>query len=160
MSWCHHWFPPVLSRPSPNASPTPSVVSDAKTEPVSNRNTASIARLPPRHSSSSNSEIRNQRKIKMKKSPPKWVQLEEDARRKVTYPKPPPRPDQAMPMTDVGLNHDGVPKNMGNLWLADLGASCHMTFSEEWMYDCKEVCVPIKIGNGKSMGVTKLERRK
>jgi hypothetical protein len=65
-----------------------------------------------------------------------------------------------MPMTDVGLNLDGVSKNMGNLWLAYSGASCHMTFSKEGMYDCKEVRVPIKIGNGKSMVATKIGKKK
>jgi hypothetical protein len=75
-------------------------------------------------------------------------------KRKATYPKPPPRADQAMPMTDVGLNLEGVSMNMGNLWLADSGASCHMTFSEEGMYDCTEVSVLIKIGNSKSLVAT------
>jgi hypothetical protein len=63
-------------------------------------------------------------------------------------------------MTDVGLNLDVVSKNLGNFWLEDLGASCHTTFSEEGMYDCKEVCVPIKIGNGKSMVATKIGKKK
>jgi hypothetical protein len=112
------------------------------------------------NNSSSNSEIIPRKKKKMRQSTRKWVPLEEDAKRKATGPKPPPRPDQAMPMTDVGLNLDGVSKNMGNLWLADLGASCHMTFSEEGMYDCKEVRVPIKIGNGKSMVATKIGKKK
>jgi hypothetical protein len=65
-----------------------------------------------------------------------------------------------MPMLDVVLNLDEVSKNMGNLWLADLGASCHMTFSEEGTYDCKDVRVPIKIGNGKSMVSTKIGKKK
>jgi hypothetical protein len=149
-----------VSQPSPDSSPTPSVVSDVKTEPISNKKIASVARLPPRDSSSSNSEIRNRRKKKMKKSPPKWVPPEEDEKQKATGPKPPPRPDQAMPMTDVGLNLDGVSKNMGNLWLADSGASCHIIFSEEGMYDCKEVRLPIKIENGKSMVITKFGKNK
>jgi hypothetical protein len=67
----------------------------------------------------------------MEKSPPKWVPPEEDEKRRVTNPIPPPlRPDQILLMTDVGLNLDGVSKNMGTLWLADSGASCHMIFSE------------------------------
>jgi hypothetical protein len=75
-------------------------------------------------------------------------------------PKPPPRPDQTMPLMDVGLNLDGVSKTMGNSWLADLDASRHMTFSEEGMYDCKDLHVPIKIGNGKSMVATKIGKKK
>jgi hypothetical protein len=51
-----------------------------------------------------------------------------------------------MAMPDVGLNLDGVTKIMGNLRLTDLGASCHMTFSEDGMHDCKEVRVPIMVG--------------
>jgi hypothetical protein len=49
---------------------------------------------------------------------------------------------------------------MGNLWLADSGASFHMSFSEEGMYDCKEVHVLIKIGNGKSKLATKTGKKK
>jgi hypothetical protein len=135
-------------------------VESTKSRQKSDSNAASVARLPPRDSSSSNSEIRNRRKEKMTKRPPKWVPPEEDAKRKATYPKPPPRPDQAMTMTDVGLNLDGVSKNMGKLWLADLCASCHMTFSEGGMYDCKEVQVLIKIGNSKSMVATKIGKKK
>jgi hypothetical protein len=96
----------------------------------------------------------------MKKCLSKWVPPEEDEKRKATGPKPPPRLDQDMPMTDVGLNLDGVSKNMGNLWLADSVASCHMTLSEEGMYDCKEFCVPITIGNGKAMIATKIGKKK
>jgi hypothetical protein len=96
----------------------------------------------------------------MKKRPPKWVPPKEDEKRKATSPKPSPRPDQAIPMADVGLNLDGASKNMGNLWFADSGASCHMTFSEEGMYDCKEVRVLITIGNGKSMVATKIGKKK
>jgi hypothetical protein len=70
MSWRHHRFPPVLSQPSPDSSLTPSVASDAKTEPVSNERMASVARLPPQDSSSS-SEIRNWRKKEIEENPPK-----------------------------------------------------------------------------------------
>jgi hypothetical protein len=84
MSWRHHRFPPVLSQQSPDSSPTPSVTSDAKTEPVSNKKIASVAKLPPRDSSSSNSEIRNRRKKNMKKSPPNgyhWKKIKRDEKR-------------------------------------------------------------------------------
>jgi hypothetical protein len=46
------------------------------------------------------------------------------------------------------------------LWLADSGASCHMTFNEEGMFDCRDVHSPIKIGNGKSMVATKIGRKR
>jgi hypothetical protein len=35
-----------------------------------------------------------------------------------------------------------------------------MTFSEEGMYDCRDVCVPIKIGNSKSIVVTKIGKER
>jgi hypothetical protein len=65
-----------------------------------------------------------------------------------------------MAMTDVGLTLDGVTKNMGNLWLADSGASCHMPFSEEGMYKCKDVQIPIIISNGLSMIAKKIGKKK
>jgi hypothetical protein len=78
----------------------------------------------------------------------KRIPTEEDEKVKAMNRKPPPpgsskgKSEQALVMTDVGLNLDGVTKNMGNLWLADLVASCYITFSEEGMYDCKEKRLP------------------
>jgi hypothetical protein len=113
-----------------------------------------------RESDSSENDYVGTQKRRSKKNPPKptkWVPPEENANPKW---KPPPGQDQALAMTDVRLNLDGVTKNMGNLWLADLGASCRMTFSEEGMYNCREFCVPIKKGNGKSMIATKISMKK
>jgi hypothetical protein len=88
----------------------------------------------------------------------KWVPPEE-------YKPPPPGPskgksEQALAMNAVGLNLEGVTKNMEIFWLADSGALCHVTFSKEGVYDCKDVHVPIKIGNSKSMITTKIGNKK
>jgi hypothetical protein len=54
----------------------------------------------------------------------------------------------------------GFPKNVSCLWLADSGASCHMTFEEEGMFDCRVIHTPIKIGSGKSMVATKIGKKR
>jgi hypothetical protein len=43
-----------------------------------------------------------------------------------------------------------------NTWLADSGASCHLTNSDEGMFDVEMISSPVKIGNGKALTVTKL----
>jgi hypothetical protein len=42
MTWRHYRFPPVLIQYSLDSSPTPSVMSDAKTEPISNKKTEQV----------------------------------------------------------------------------------------------------------------------
>jgi hypothetical protein len=72
MTLRHYRFPPVLIQYSSDSSPTPSVMSDAKTEPISNKKTEQVSnrKAPPvaqgqqRDTSSSNSEIRTCRKKK------------------------------------------------------------------------------------------------
>jgi hypothetical protein len=44
--------------------------------------------------------------------------------------------ETGMAGTDLGMNMGGFSKNMSWLWLEDSGASCHMTFEEEGMFDC------------------------
>ena len=43
-----------------------------------------------------------------------------------------------------------------NTWIADSGASCHMTNSDEDMTDAKIIDEFVKIGNGKEMRATKI----
>jgi len=42
-----------------------------------------------------------------------------------------------------------------DIWLGDSGASCHMTRSDEGMFDVTDINQEIKIGNGKSIRATK-----
>ena len=42
-------------------------------------------------------------------------------------------------------------------WIADSGASCHMTNSDEDLSDVKMIDDFVKIGNGKEMRATKIE---
>ena len=44
-----------------------------------------------------------------------------------------------------------------NTWIADSGASCHMTNSDEDLTDVKMIDEFVKIGNGKEMRATKIE---
>ena len=43
-----------------------------------------------------------------------------------------------------------------NTWIADSGASCHMTNSDEDLTDVKLIDEFVKIGNGKEMRATKI----
>jgi hypothetical protein len=43
-----------------------------------------------------------------------------------------------------------------NLWIADTGASCHMTCSEEGLYNCVEIKEEIKVGDGNYIKATKM----
>jgi hypothetical protein len=43
-----------------------------------------------------------------------------------------------------------------NMWLADSGASCHLTNLDEGMYDVQFINPPIEIGIGQSLRATKL----
>jgi hypothetical protein len=68
----------------------------------------------------------------------------------------------ALTGVDVGLSANDVTRSQRhkNLWLADLGASCHMTFDETGMFDCQEIKSQIKIGNSQTMTAIKQERNK
>ncbi len=43
-----------------------------------------------------------------------------------------------------------------NTWLADSGASCHLTNSDDGMFDVQVISSPVKIGNGKALTATKI----
>jgi hypothetical protein len=52
-------------------------------------------------------------------------------------------------------------KNISNdLCLGDSGASCHMTDSNEGMYNCRDIKSPIKIGDGRTLYATKIGTKK
>jgi hypothetical protein len=43
-----------------------------------------------------------------------------------------------------------------NLWIADTGASCHMTCSPEEVFECVDIDEDIKLGDGKYIKATKV----
>jgi hypothetical protein len=43
-----------------------------------------------------------------------------------------------------------------DLWIADSGASCHMTCSDDGMFDCHPVDDQIKIGDGTFINAVKI----
>jgi hypothetical protein len=49
--------------------------------------------------------------------------------------------------TQQGLNHN---------WIGYSGASCHMTCSDEGMFNCRMIKSSVKIGNGKELQATKI----
>jgi hypothetical protein len=59
---------------------------------------------------------------------------------------------------DVGLSDGGKLEKYKNLWLADSGAYCHMTFDK--MFDCREVTSKIKIGNSQMIAATKIGKKR
>jgi hypothetical protein len=62
---------------------------------------------------------------------------------------------------DVGssANDGSRDQKHRNLWLADSGASCHMTFDGTGMFDCRDIRSQIKIGNSQTMTAIKLVRK-
>jgi hypothetical protein len=62
---------------------------------------------------------------------------------------------------DVGLSaNDTRNQKHRNLWLADSGASCHMTFDETGMFDCRDIRSQIKIGNSQTMTAIKIGKKR
>jgi hypothetical protein len=49
----------------------------------------------------------------------------------------------------VYLNTDDHDKEGPHTWIGDTGASCHLTNSDDGMYDVEVIKSPIKIENGK-----------
>jgi hypothetical protein len=47
-----------------------------------------------------------------------------------------------------------------NLWLADSGALCHMTFDDKGMFDYREIKSQIKIGNSQTMTAMKTGKKR
>ena len=50
--------------------------------------------------------------------------------------------------------------NSKNMWIGDTGASCHMTCSDQGMYDCVDIDDPIRVGDGKVIKATKMGSKK
>jgi hypothetical protein len=58
--------------------------------------------------------------------------------------------DDTVGEEDIGyLNTDNHNRPGPNTWIGDTGASCHLTNSDDGMYDVELIQSPIKIGNGK-----------
>jgi hypothetical protein len=66
----------------------------------------------------------------------------------------------AMLGVDVGLSIGGKMSKHKKLWPADSGTSCHMTFNEDGMFDCREVSSHIKIGNSQTAMATKIGKKR
>ncbi len=61
--------------------------------------------------------------------------------------------DRELAMSNMEKKSDKIAPNT---WLADSGASCHLTNSDEGMFDVEVISSPVKIGNGKALTATKL----
>jgi hypothetical protein len=61
--------------------------------------------------------------------------------------------DRELAMSNMEKRSDKIAPNT---WLADSGASCHLTNSDEGMFDVEVISSPVKIGNGKALTATKL----
>jgi hypothetical protein len=61
---------------------------------------------------------------------------------------------------DLSANKGSKGHRHHSLWLLDSGASCHMTFDEEGMFDCREIKSQIKIGNSQTMTATKIGKKR
>ena len=66
--------------------------------------------------------------------------------------------ETAAPVLDMVMNAGNVMVTE-NMWLGDSGASCHMTCSTAGMYDCEMINSSVKIGNGKLLKATKIEKK-
>jgi hypothetical protein len=59
---------------------------------------------------------------------------------------------------DVAFTTIATKNNFSNdMWILDCGASCHYCQSVKWLTDVKEINESIKIENGDSMKLKKLE---
>jgi hypothetical protein len=47
-----------------------------------------------------------------------------------------------------------------NTWLGDSAASCHLCNDDDGMFDWKHINLPVKIGNGKALMATKIDKLK
>jgi hypothetical protein len=54
------------------------------------------------------------------------------------------------------INKERTDKIGPNTWLANSGASCHLTNSDDGMFDVQVISSPVKIGNGKALTATKI----
>jgi hypothetical protein len=69
--------------------------------------------------------------------------------------------DMSLVTLDMGLSVADKQKEnrLSNLWLAHSCASCHMTFDETGMFDCRAVHSKTKIGNSQTMTATKIGKK-
>jgi hypothetical protein len=63
-------------------------------------------------------------------------------------------------LLNVELDEKSKDKISATTWLGDTGASCHLTNSDEGMYDVQMIKSPVKIGSGKSMTATKIGKKR
>ena len=63
--------------------------------------------------------------------------------------------DRALAAVDIRSS-----KETPNLWLGDTGASCHMTYSDEGMYDFQTTNSFVTIGDGRVMKTQKIGKKK
>jgi hypothetical protein len=100
---------------------------------------------------STQGDVKYGKKSSVQHKPKEWLQPKSNM-------KPPPKSwfgdEYALPTTEFRLNTGDFAKSKNTLWLADSGASCHMTNDMDGMLDCRWIKVPIKIGNGLSMMAT------
>ena len=57
---------------------------------------------------------------------------------------------------DVALPAIDTKETKNNYFIGDTGASCHMTHSDDGLFNVKEIKEPITVGNGQTMTATKL----
>jgi hypothetical protein len=96
---------------------SPKTVKTSNRKPVRAAAAAASTRFQENYSSDFG-EARKRRSNKNKLKPTKWVPPEEDEKPKW---KTPPAPAQALAMTDVGLNLDGVTKKNGKFMAGGFG---------------------------------------
>ena len=56
---------------------------------------------------------------------------------------------------DVALPAIDTKPTKNNYFIGDTGASCHMTHSDDGLFNMKEIDEPISVGNGQTMMATK-----
>jgi hypothetical protein len=59
----------------------------------------------------------------------------------------------------MNVEKESKDKITDTTWLGDTGASCHLTNSDEGMFDVQVIKSPVKIGSGKSMTATKTRKK-
>lgn len=68
--------------------------------------------------------------------------------------------DDISESTDAPLKKRKLNNQIPHLWIGDSGASCHMTCSDEGMFDCRQIQSSVKIGNGKTLSATKIGKKR
>jgi hypothetical protein len=61
---------------------------------------------------------------------------------------------------DIEFDTKSKDKITPTTWLGDTGASCHLTNSDDGMFDVQVIKSPVKIGSGKTMNATKIGKKR